>query len=451
VVSECLFPSATALFENVHGNGGIKAGGRGIFIHNFFGLANSVSGNYNDVLDFTGGNRPGPIIQFINNVFVGSDDDLIDLDGTDAWIEGNIFLHVHRNGSPDSASAISGGNDSSRTSEITIIGNLFYDCDQAATAKQGNFYTLINNTIVRQTIAGGVDTDGAVVNFADEGTSEAAGMYLEGNIIYDAEKLVRNLTSAAVTFTNNLMPFVWAGPGGGNSTNNPRLKHIPQLSETVFTNWQQAQVMRDWFSLQTNSPALGAGPNGRDQGGVIPLGVSISGEPSNVTTQNIATLRVGHGVTAAGWPEGSGYTHYKWRLDTNAWSGEVPISTPIALSALSAGAHYVEVAGKRDSLFYQDDPVFGADALVTRSRTWMVQTEAVLRITSASRAGTEFTLHFIAEAGRTYTVQFRDSLTTGTWMKLIDVSAQPSTGDYSATDSGATGESRFYRIVTPAQ
>ena len=38
-----------------------------------------------------------------------------------------------------------------RTSEITIIGNLFFDCDNAATAKQGNFFTLINNTIVHMT------------------------------------------------------------------------------------------------------------------------------------------------------------------------------------------------------------------------------------------------------------------------------------------------------------
>jgi len=34
---------------------------------------------------------------------------------------------------------VSGGDDSGNTSEVTIIGNLFYDCDQAAMAKQGNF------------------------------------------------------------------------------------------------------------------------------------------------------------------------------------------------------------------------------------------------------------------------------------------------------------------------
>ena len=59
-------------------------------------------------------------------------------------------MHVHRNGSPDSASAVSGGSSGSDISHITIVGNLFYDVDQAATAKQGNFYTFLNNTVVDQ-------------------------------------------------------------------------------------------------------------------------------------------------------------------------------------------------------------------------------------------------------------------------------------------------------------
>ena len=69
------------------------------------------------------------------------------------------------------------------------------------------------------------------------------------------------MTTAVVTFTNNLMPLAWNGPGGNNSTGDPLLKHIPQLSETYFTNWTDAQIMRDWFSLLAGSPAAGAGPD----------------------------------------------------------------------------------------------------------------------------------------------------------------------------------------------
>ncbi len=375
VVSHSHFPTATAGFELLHGTSGIKSGGRGVIYRNFFGAVNG----YNDVIDFTGGNRPAQaIVQIIDNVFTGSGDDLLDLDGTDAWVEGNIFLHCHKNGAPDSSSAVSGGDDSGQTSEITIVGNIVYDCDDAAMAKQGNFYTLLNNTIVRQTRVGGTDTDGAVVCMSDAGTPEGAGMYLEGNIIYDAEKLVRNQTASIVTYTNNILPLPWNGPGGGNAVADPRFKHVPQLSETTnFTTWESAQVMRDWLSLQPGSPARGTGPNGRDQGALVPFGASVSGEPVGTNNATSATLRVGfnrtgHGIPTAGFPQGSGYVAYRYRLDNGPWSAEQPIQTPLALSGLSAGPHQVEVSGKRDAGLYQDDPVYGEDAVVSASRTWVV-------------------------------------------------------------------------------
>jgi len=385
LVQNCVFPTATSTFELVHGTGGIKSGGHGVFLRNFFG---SPIG-YNDVVDFTGGNRPGPIIHFLDNVFIGTDDDDLDLDGTDAWIEGNIFLHVHRNGAPDSSSAISGGNDGSNTSELTIIGNLFYDCDQAATAKQGNFYTLRNNTIVHTTRNGGVDSASGVVNVRESDpapTTYAAGLYLEDNVIVDAEALVRNYDAGQtfVTLTNNLCYQVagapWTGPGGNNPTNNPLLKYVPPLADTTnFQSWAEAQVLRDWFSLRAGSPASGAGANQRDQGGVIPLGVSLAGEPpaetsSTSATLTVGTLRTGNGIPTAGFPNGSGYTHYKWRLNGGAWSAETPLNTPISLTGLTNGAYTVEVSGRRDSGLYQDAPEFGEGGLVTTSRTWTVNT-----------------------------------------------------------------------------
>ena len=140
--------------------------------------------------------------------------------------------------------------------------------------------------------------------------------------------------------------------------------------------------MRDWFSLRPGSPALGTGPNGRDKGGVVPLGCSISGEPSGTNNQTTATLtvginRAGSGIPAAGWPNGSGYTRYKYRLDNGAWSAETPIATPITLSGLANGPHHVDVTGKRDTGFYQDYADFGPDAVISASRTWVVNTSYV--------------------------------------------------------------------------
>jgi len=380
ILSSCIFPTSTAAFELVHGTGGIKAGGHGIVRECFFG---GTSG-YNDIMDFTGGNRDfgQPIIQYYNNVFAGpASDDILDLDGTDAWIEGNIFMHCHRNGAPDSSSAVSGGNNGSDVSDITIIGNIFYDLDQAATAKQGNYYTLLNNTIVRTTKEGGEDTASGVVNVVDAGTTYGRGFYFEGNVVADAEQLVRdyNPSQSIVTWNNNILPMPWTGPGTNNLIASPLLKHIPDLSETWFTSWQSAQILRDWFSLLPGSPANGTGPNGRDQGGVVPLGASLSGEPLGTNNQSSATLRVGSvrtgfGMPTSGFPNGSGYTHYKYRLDMGAWSGEIPTATAINLASLANGSHRVDVIGKNDAGSYQDDPLFGPDALVTTGRTWTVDT-----------------------------------------------------------------------------
>ncbi|MFM1770623.1 MAG: Inner spore coat protein, partial [Verrucomicrobiota bacterium] len=401
VVEDCHFPAATAAFEPIHGSTGIKAGGRGIFRRCFIGKAQG----YNDAIDFTGGNRPGPILQVLNCVFAGSDDDLLDLDSTDAWIEGNIFLHVHRNGSPDSASAISGGADNADTSQVTALGNLFFDVDQAANAKQGNFYTFLNNTIVNQNRTGSQDTESGVITMADDGTALGLGLLLEGNIISGAERLVRTQGTAQVTFTNNVHHQVggpaWTGPGGNNSTNDPLLRYVPTVTETrALDSWQAAQVLWTWFSLRPGSPALGAGPDGRDQGAVGARGAAVAGLPPAVTPDTSATLRVGpnrtgRGIPAAGFPLGSGFTHYRWRLDGGPWSAETPVGTPLSLSGLASGPHFVEVSGRNDAGFYQDDPIFGADAQPTVSRTWTVNvTATALRLSEVLAANSGAFNHF---------------------------------------------------------
>ncbi|MGC8991874.1 MAG: hypothetical protein ACP5MD_17290, partial [Verrucomicrobiia bacterium] len=313
----------------------------------------------------------------MNNVFVGASDDHLDLDGTDAWIEGNIFLHAHKNGSPDTSSGVSGGNDSSRTSEITIVRNIFFDCDQAAMAKQGNFYVLLNNTIVHQSHVGGLDTDGAVICLADEGTAEGAGMFLHGNIVYDIEKLVRNHTAAAVTLNTNLLPVEWNGPGSGNIVADPMFVRVPRLEETLFESWADAQVMWNWLSLRTGSPAKNAIDGERDLGAVVPPGVYITGEPASRTPETMATLAVkpnyaAFGIPLAGWPNGAGYTHYRWRLDDGPWSGLIPLYEPLALANLAPGRHVVEASGVRDSGHDQNDAEYGEDATTTLSREWVV-------------------------------------------------------------------------------
>src|SRR4029079_16310836 len=86
-------------------------------------------------------------------------------------------------------------------SHITIVGNIFYDLDQLATAKEGNFYTILNNTVVNQNNTGSQDAVTAVLNLRDTAYHEASGMYAEGNIIYSAVGLVRNYPGAGLAQT----------------------------------------------------------------------------------------------------------------------------------------------------------------------------------------------------------------------------------------------------------
>src|SRR6185369_15703351 len=98
IVQNCIFPSYPPPSgpESLHGINGIPVNGYGIFRDNYFGH----TWGFNDTIDYTDkqnlSNRPAAILQFINNVFDGASDDCLDLDSTDAWFEGNIFMHVHR-------------------------------------------------------------------------------------------------------------------------------------------------------------------------------------------------------------------------------------------------------------------------------------------------------------------------------------------------------------------
>lgn len=381
VVSHCLFPTPTATFEPNHGTGGIKQGGHGVFLRNFYGAPNG----YSDVVDFTGGNRPGQaIVHFIENVVAGSGDDGFDLDGTDAWVEGNIFLHIHRNGAPDSSSAISGGDDSGNTSEITAINNLFFDCDNAATAKQGNFFSFFDNTVVHMTKVGGQDFTSSLVNVRDTTpalTTIGKGYYLEGNVVSDIDgPLVRNPDPAVapVTFINNLLPVAWVGLGESNVVADPMFVKVPRVDETFFTNWASAQVLRQWLAPRPGSEAIGSGPFGVNKGYSSRIGVLLpehvqASEGDGTVQIPVGILRTGHGIPTAGFPNGTGYTHYKWRLDHGAWSAENPIGQLIQLDGLATGTYELEVSGRRDTGLYQDDPIFGEAA---RTSVCLVQVTA---------------------------------------------------------------------------
>ncbi len=395
IVQGCVFPTYAGSTgpEMLHGVNGIPSGGYGIFRDNYFGH----TWGFNDTIDFTGGNRPGPILQIINNIFDGASDDHLDLDSTDAWIEGNIFTHAHRDPSRtdnplDTSSAISGGVDvASQYSEWTIINNLFYDVDHAVLNKQGGRFTFVNNTVVHisEGNGAGITNDIAAFDFTDNGLglpnpSVGAGAYIAGNIIWDTPRLVSNYNSSNhnVIFENNILAMPWDGPGTNNLVIDPQL-NLALITNVAAADWQTVKTA---LQPRSCSPAVGTGVGGLDRGASNPRGLLVYGEPPTLTPLTSATLKVTPGGTF-NWgsivpPYAWGYTNYKWKLDDGPWSQDLSItdSSTIALMNLSLGTHTVYVVGKNDAGYYQDDPFVypasaGIPAHATASRTWTVTTE----------------------------------------------------------------------------
>ena len=317
----------------------------------------------NDVIDFTGGNRPGPIVQFLDNTFLGSQDDILDLDGTDAQIEGNVFIGAHLTAAnPDTASAISGGSDSGNTSEWTIVRNYFYDCDQGILAKEGTFATIVNNTFVHMTIA--------AINFDEplrSGIVPGKGVYLDGDIIWDTPLVFENVnsdgTTTDITVRHSILQTATAYPGVGNSNLDPQF-----VVGAGITNPRMQLVLRPG-----PGPAVGTGPNGRDMGANVPAGASISGEPSTPTARTSATLTVG----------GPDIYAYKYRLNAGAYSAEIAVASPgtanaivppIQLTGLTDGRYTVYVVAKNSAGVWQDDTV------ATTSKAWTVNSSLPARV-----------------------------------------------------------------------
>ncbi|MEX0585916.1 MAG: CotH kinase family protein, partial [Pirellulales bacterium] len=343
-ITNSVFPTLTGAADDeiVHGNG-IMAGGEAILEGNTFG----VTSGYNDVIDFTGGQRPGPIIQVLGNVFLGGSDDALDFDGTDAHIEGNVFMHFHKNnGSDSSSNAIATGDSGGNPSELTVVRNFFYDNDHAVLVKEQSFVIFQNNTVVGSTIA--------AINFDEPNRPvlPGVGATIDGGIFYNNAADFENVYNAhptegttQLTINRSIVNAAYLSRGVGNldsATNDPRL----------------ANPAAEDFRLKPGSAALASGPNGLDMGAVVAPWASISGEPAPTTHLTGATLSVG----------GPGITHYRFRLDNGAFGSETPVATPITLSGLSNGPHTVRVIGKNSAGVWQDQDQ------ETASRTWNVNT-----------------------------------------------------------------------------
>jgi hypothetical protein len=316
--------------EHIWGSG-IPDGGRFIIENNVFG----TTPGHNDAIDFDGKSRPNPIPQIMNNIFMGGGDDALDLE-CDAHIEGNLFMNYIKdqlNRASGESNVISAG----AAKHYVMVRNFFYNVDHAAQVKNDAFLTFINNT-VSNTLGAGI-----YFELGLPGRSPGQGAYLDGNIFWNTPLALEGIDETTVlTVNNSIIPAQWHTYGVGNIDADP-----------VFVD-----VGTD-FRLKAGSPAIGTGPCGLDMGAYVPAGAAVCGEPDEITYRTNATLTIG----------GPGITNYKYRLNSEPWSEELPADTPIVLNNLLNGQTYtVYVIGKNSAGFWQseDEP--------TASRTWTIDT-----------------------------------------------------------------------------
>lgn len=316
-----------------------------IIRNNVFGRV----GGKHDAIDFSIAHRPGPILQVYNNIFLGGNDEALDLDGCDAHIEGNYFTGFYPYANYYTSNAISTGK-YYENSEITVVRNVFYDNDHAILLKQGAYLIAENNTFV--------NSSDAAINFSEMPNKDFApgkGAYLEGNIFWNNNRPFKNLKAHSyyknpkVKLHFSLISSKYHYLGNNNIDMNPKF----------YDNEND-------FHLLPTSPAIGAGPNGIDMGAYVKSGVSIFGEPDSITSQTSASISI----------NGPGITHYTYAVNSleAEWTEEIYLADNpiIELSDLMDKLSYtIYVKGKNSAGVWQTEPQYAI------SKTWTVDLDTI--------------------------------------------------------------------------
>ena len=348
----------------------------------------------------------------------------------------------------------------------TIVRNcLIYGCLSGVMAKDSCIVTVYNCTIV--------DNSWGFTNYSKVnpgGTDNGGHTIAWNNILWDNDITLSLWNAGTLTaWYNDLGNTNW--PGEGNINVDP-----------LFVD----PVTRD-YRLSSASPCIGAGSNGVAMGVTFPVG----GVPTRPASLVIVT---NHGAQVLlAWNDTSGNERgFVIEASTNLTDWVAVASAPKdaleALAPVSSGLHFrikatnfigasfastvaSAIAGDTDGDGMPDswentygfDPGNPSDAAQDADSDGQSNLSEFLSATDPRNAVSRFgitsvvpvgsdgvRLSFLAQAGKAYAIQFRDSLTTGSWQELIGVPAESSARVYTFTDSLPAGtRMRFYRLVIP--
>lgn len=151
-----------------------------------------------------------------------------------------------------------------------------------------------------------------------------------------------------------------------------------------------------------------------------------------------------------------------YQLRLQAFDGVTTVSDTVTIT-VTGGDAYAEWKSEHFTAQELNNPAISGDDAdpdgdtVTNEAEFISGTDprdgdSYLQVDGVVQAGggSGMVIRFTAMPGKTYTVQYRDSLGSGTWQKLGDVAAQPQVHTAEVPDNNATS-SRYYRIVTPQQ
>jgi len=356
--------------EQIKSIGRIPDGGQFIIQNNLFG----TNKGHNDVIDVTSRRRPNPIVQILDNVFLGSGDEEIDLGG-DVYIAGNRFLNIYKddaNSDRGYANAISTG-DAGRNATTVVARNVFWEVDHALNLKNETSTIFENNTVVRvhddfEDRFGNENVGSAINYFVPEPNAVAGtGGYISGNIFWSLPRVLGNvdLPDDVVTILQFDRNFV--DPSVVNAAIGSRDEGLFDLgtgNAAGMPNFVDESTGN--VTLGPGSPAIGSGPFGYDFGALVPGGAWIMGEPVAITNRTDATLTVG----------GPGIFAYRYRVNDGPLSDPIDIgsgfdaggntirTSEIVLTDLPAGSYTVEVFGQDFAGEWQVEP--------TQSETWQI-------------------------------------------------------------------------------
>lgn len=170
-----------------------------------------------------------------------------------------------------------------------------------------------------------------------------------------------------------------------------------------------------------------------------------AGSDQTITLPAAATL---HGVvTDDGLPHPPGIPTLSWSKVSGP--GEVTFANAnaaVTTASFSAAGTYVLRLTANDGEFSANDEVTITVQPGSPAELRVDSVEVVVAPSVAVR------FRFRAEAGQSYSVQYRDSLDGAGWSKLRDVDAEPAAHAVEITDPLVRGRpSRYYRLVSPKQ